>query len=164
MPDRDETVKRAKDAYLRAKSQLCSAFAVISDEYVNWSPAETARTPAQIVAHCAASVRYIQQQMDGTPFAPATTAEADAMFREWERGFQTRAQALALLEEVSEQYVAWLDALTVERLASVVALPFGLGAIPVEAFLGAAPDHTRGHAAQLEYIQTLTGDRDWHLG
>ena len=130
---------------------------------MNWSPAPTARTPVQIVAHSAMAVKYIHQQMDGIPFHHKTTAEADAAFREWEQHFDSREQVIGFLDEVSENYLASLDGLTPERLETMAELPFGLSAMPVEAWLKAAPDHIRSHIPQLEYLQTIYGDRDWHL-
>lgn len=158
-----ETIERAKAAYVHSKAQLCSAFANIPDERLNWSPSSTARTPIQIVAHAAEAVKFINEQLDGIPFQHKSTAEADAAFREWEGQFNSREQVIGLLEEISTRYLAWLDNLTPKRLESEVDLPFNLGTMSIASWLTAAPDHTRFHAAQLEYIQTIYSDRDWHL-
>ena len=162
MPTVQETTEQAKAAYLHSTAQLRSAFAYISEEKLNWSPSPTARTPVQIVAHAAQAVNFIHQQMSGVPFRHKTTAEADAAFRDWERQFDSREQVIGLLEEVSVNYLNWLDGLTQERLETITDLPFGLGAMPVESWLAAAPAHTQFHTAQLEYIQTICDDRDWH--
>ncbi len=164
MPTLPETIEQAKATYLQAKAQLCSTFGNIPEERLNWSPSQTARTPIQIVAHCATAVKSINAQMEGTPFHYKTTAEAETAFRKDELQFHSREQVLNYLEEVSNNYLAWLDALTPERLASIAQLPFGLGAMPVENWLPFPAHHTRHHAAQLEYIQTIYGDQDWHLG
>jgi hypothetical protein len=164
MPTHKETIDHAKAAFLQAKSQLSCALANVSEERLNWSPSPSARTPIQIVAHCATAIKYIHQQMDGTPFNHKTTAEADAAFRAEESAFQSREQALEYLETVSASYLAFLGTLTDERLDATEALPFGLGVLPVREWLGAAPGHTQGHVAQLEYLQTINGDRDWRLG
>jgi hypothetical protein len=158
-----EAIDQAKADFIHAISQLRSAFGNIPDERLDWSPSPAARTPVHIVAHVAQAVQYIQQQMNGIPFRYKTTSEADAAFREWEQQFRTREQALRLLETVSEEYLSWLAGLTPERLEAPAELPFGLGVMPVGKWLTAAPSHTRFHAAQLEYFQTIFGDRDWHL-
>lgn len=163
MPALQETIDKTKETYLQAAAQLRAAFANIPDERLNWSPSPTSRTPIQIVAHCAAATNFIREQMDGTPFPLKNTEEADSFFREWERQFHTRAQALELLDEASAKHLAWLEGLTEERLQFMAELPFGLGSAPVEAWLDIAANHTRSHVPQLEYIQTIYGDKDWRL-
>ena len=163
MPAAQDTIDQAKAAYLQAKTSLCSTFAHTPDERLNWSPSPTARTPIQIVAHAAMAVQNIHQWMSGTPFHHKTTADADAAFRASEQKFHSREQVLGFLDDVSANYLAWLDELTPEHLESKVELPFGLGSTPLENGLDAAPNHTRGHIAQLEYIHTIYGDHDWRL-
>ena len=43
-------------------------------------------------------------------------------------------------------------------------LPFGLGQAPLGYFMTMGAAHTQGHIPQIEYIQTLYGDHDWHTG
>ena len=69
-----------------------------------------------------------------------------------------------LLDRNASAFLAWLDRVTPERLAAIVELPFGLGTAPAQSLMAAPASHTRFHAAQIEYIQTIYGDRDWHLG
>lgn len=156
-------IEQAKQDYLHAKNQLCSALANIPEDRLNWSPSPTARTPIEIVAHCAIAVKSIHEQMTGTPFHFNSTEEADIAFRKEELQFHTSEQVLGYLEEVSTRYTRWLDTVTADNLNSMVVLPFGLGAMPLENWLQISPNHTRGHIAQLEYLQTVYGDRDWHL-
>lgn len=163
MPSPQETINQARDAYLQSQAQLRAALNNIPEDRLNWSPSASARTPIQLAAHSAQSVQFIREQMSGTPFRYKTTAEADAFFREWEQQFESREQVLALLDEASYQYLAFLDELTPEHLEMSRVLPFGLGVMPVMGWLTAAPMHTRHHAAQIEYIQTIYEDRDWHV-
>lgn len=157
-------VEDARTNFAQAKGQLEKAFAGIPDDRLNWSPSETARTPVEIVAHSAEALFHIAEMIDGRPFYQGPTADADAEFRERERDFKTREAALELLEKNSSILLDVLDRLTPERLDSEMAtLPFGLGQAPIAMVLGAPADHTRWHAAQLEYIQTIYGDRDWRL-
>lgn len=159
----NETINQAKAEYLQAKDRITHALLNTPDDRINWSPAPSARTPVQLVAHAAQAMAFIHQQLDGTPFEIPTTAEADRSFRDWEQQFCTREQALDVLERNGAAYVAWLDALTPERLQDNVKMPFGLGYAPVEIGLKFVPAHTHGHAAQIDYIQTIYGDQDWHL-
>lgn len=78
-----------------------------------------------------------------------------------EKEFTTRQQVLSLLEQTSAEYLAWLDTPTPEHLASTVHLPFG--PMPMAAGITLPAQHLSGHVAQMDYIQTIYGDRDWHM-
>jgi len=156
-------IEQAKASFLQSKEALKGAFANTPDARVNWSPAATARTPAQQVAHAAEAIGHIQSQLAGTPLAWLTTEDMDRHFRQNELRITSREQALDLLEQNSAAYVAWLDSLAPDDLSRLAQMPFGLGHCPVSIGLTFAPDHMRWHTAQIEYMQTIYGDRDWHL-
>ena len=162
MKNEQETIERAKTDFLRAKQLLCDALETTPDDRVNWSPSATSRTPIQLVAHAASALEHIREMLNGHTFAIPTTAEADKFFRESEQQFRTREQVLLLLEENSTAYLQFLDTLTPEALGTSVEMPFGLGKAPMSAALSAAIDHTKWHASQIDYIQTIYGDRVWH--
>jgi hypothetical protein len=159
----EDVISQAKADFVRAKDQLSRAFATTPDDKINWAPSPTARTPVQIVVHCAQALKNINEFLDGRPFEFTDTAAADKFFRENERPFTTREEAVSLLEKNCAEYLVWLDALTPERLNTSIQLPFGLGSAPLAVGLTFPPAHTSGHAGQIEYIQTIYGDRDWHL-
>lgn len=157
-------IDEAKANLAQAKGQLEHAFANVPDDRINWSPSPTARTAVQQVAHAADALHHIAEMLDGRPFAVLSIPDADRGFREWESTFTTREEVHALLDKHYDAYIALLDRLTPERLESdMITLPFGLGTMPLKNGLGAGADHTRWHAAQLGYMQTIYGDQDWHL-
>lgn len=158
----NETIKQAKDSLLGARDRMTKALAATPDDRINWSPSPTARTPIQIVVHAANAVHNIHEMLNGNPFSVPDTATADAQFREEERQFTTREQALELLNKNCDKYVAWLDALDPARLDSMVTAPFNLGQAPLAVGLTWPPAHTNGHVDQMEYIQTIYGDHVWH--
>ena len=45
----------------------------------------------------------------------------------------------------------------------MVDMPFGLEPMPVAVVITFPTFHTRSHIPQIEYIQTIYGDRDWHM-
>lgn len=158
----NDVVSSAKADFLQAKQGLLHALANTPDERVNWSPAPTARTPIHLVVHAAEAIGAIHAALDGTPFPYRTTEAADRFFREVEAGVATREEALALFEAKAEAYVAWLEALDPARLDTSATMPFG-GAVPMAFALTIPALHTRYHVAQLDYLQTAYGDRDWHV-
>ena len=156
-----DTVSTTKDEFLRAKAQLIRALEKTPDDRINWSPSETARTPVHIVAHAECAIEFIHQMMMGKPFDIATTADADRYFLDAERPYTTREDALSLLESKSDAFVTWLESVTAEDLAVMAPMPFGMGAVPVSLGITFPAMHTQGHTAQIDYIQTIYGDRIW---
>lgn len=159
----EDIIASTKTEFLRAKDQMAHALATTPDDKLNWSPSATARTPIQQVAHGANAISGIQGMLAGKPFPFTNLSEFDAAMRAEEKEFSTRDAVLSLLEQNSAEYLAWLDMLTPEQLASMVQLPFG-PALPTSVCITFAADHLRHHVAQMGYIQTIYGDHDWHMG
>jgi hypothetical protein len=156
-----DVVSEAKAEFGRAKDRIANALTTTSDDTLGWSPSPTARTPVQIGAHAALSIAGLMGLLSGEPFPFGNPVDADKAFREAEKGYATRDQVLELLEKNGADYVAWLDALTPEQVASTLDLPFGPTPMAVAITFNA--DHIRSHAAQIEYLQTVHGDHDWHM-
>lgn len=109
----------------------------------------------------AQAVRDIHEQLKGNPFLVPTTAEADASFWAQEAAISTRTEALALFDSHADAFEAWLAALPAEALDLKVTMAFGMGDFPVRMGIIWPAEHTKWHIAQLEYLQTCYGDRDW---
>src|SRR5437660_150029 len=156
-----QTINDAKAEFTRAKDRLAKDLKTTKDDKINWSPSSTSRTPVECVAHAAMSIEGIQGMLTGKPFPFSGVDELDAFSRQEEAKFKSREQALGLLEEKSKGYLNWLDTLTPEQIGSTIELPFG--SFPLAAAITFPADHLRCHAGQIEYIQTIYGDRDWHM-
>ncbi|MBX3113819.1 MAG: SRPBCC domain-containing protein [Fimbriimonadaceae bacterium] len=128
---------------------------------LNWSPGESARSVIHLVAHSAWSIDWIRSTLGGKPYPGATTADGDRAMREFEMGFTEIEPALALLDKNTKGWLNYARSLTVEDLDRIVDMPFNLGQVSVRDVLLAAAWHTNDHCAQIEYIQTILGDRDW---
>jgi hypothetical protein len=159
----NDLIEGAKSDFVNAKGRLVHALATTPDERLNWSPSPTARTAIQQVAHAAIAIKNLNDTLDGRTFKADSVEAADAGFRSEERRFTTREEVLELLETYSAAYVAWLDRLTPDRLESMVTLPFDLGQAPLKECLAFPPMHTMVHAGQIQYMQTIYGDHDWHM-
>jgi hypothetical protein len=157
----EEISSQAKAEFVRAKERMAHNLATTPDDKINWSPAPTARTPIQLVAHGAMGTAGIQGMLMGKPFPYSSFAEMDTALRVQEKEFTTREQALDLLEKTSAEYLQWLDTLTAEQLASTVQAPFG--SIPMVIGITLPADHLRNHCGQIDYVQTICGDLDWHM-
>lgn len=156
-----EARDQAKAEFVRAKDRLTQILAKTPDDRLNWSPSATCRTPIQQVAHSAMAISGIHGMLTGKGNMPENLAEFDATMREGEKQFTTREQALELLEKNSAEYLAWMDTLTDEKLSTIIDSP--MGPLPLSVGITFAGFHTRGHTAQLEYIQTIYGDCNWYM-
>jgi hypothetical protein len=161
LTQQNKTVSDAKAEFGRAKDRLTRALDTTPDERINWSPSETSRTPIQQVAHAAIAIEGIQGMLMGKPFPFSGPAEMDAVSRQMEKGYTTRESAVSLLNEKSDAYLNFLDTLSDEQVDSTFESPFG--AFPMASAITFAADHTRNHAGQIEYTQTIYGDQDWHI-
>lgn len=157
-------IEAAKESFLQAKGRMERALASTPDDKLTWSPSPSSRNTLAIVAHSASALHSITEMLDGRPFGTPTTAEADKDFREWENQFTTREAVAELFEKNSHKYLTFIDNLSEDRYGELVTLPFGLGQAPFFACASAAANHTNDHCAQIDYLQTIYGDQDWHIG
>ena len=159
----EDIISQTKAEFSRAKERMARALATTPDDRINWSPSPTARTPIQEVAHAAGAISGILGMLNGKPFPYTSLAEFDTALRTAEKEFTSREQVLSSLEQNSAEYLAWLDALTPEQIASTVHLPFG-PPVPMAVAITFPAHHLSGHIAQMDYIQTIYGDHDWYVG
>jgi len=158
----DDIISQTKAEYLRTKDRLIKVLSVTPDDKINWSPTPTSRTPIQVAAHCADAIHLVVDNiLKERPFPFSGFSEFDASMRAAELPFTTREQTLELLEKNSHEFFAFIDGLTPEALGTTV--KSFLGELPMTVAIGIPTEHTRAHIAQIEYLQTIWGDRDWHM-
>mgnify|MGYP001396299109 CR=1 FL=1 len=159
-----DPIEHAKEELVQSAARLLSLVDETPDDRLFWKPSPTARSIGEIVAHCAHAMNNIAPQMMGTPYAIATSSEANRTFLEHDRQFSDRANVVRYFEEARNGFIGHLDRFSLDEVDRLVTMPFGMGQAPVRLFMEAASNHTKGHIAQIEYIQTLYGDHDWHYG
>lgn len=159
-----DAIQIAKQDFEQSRARMLGLLGNTPDDRLNWSPSPTARTPLAIVAHAAISIHHITEMLKGRPFGVPSSAVADKYFRQEEAKFTSRADVVALFEGNAAAYVAWIDDLTEEGLSDPITFPFGLGTGTVLDCLSTPARHTDAHIGQLEYVQTIYGDQNWHIG
>jgi hypothetical protein len=154
-------IESAKSEFERICGRLLKNLATTPDDKLNWSPAPSARTPLEIAFHCAKSIALLHGCIDGRDTMPSLTSEQfDAHFREQERNLGSREDVVKMIHENSAAYITWLEGLSEEKLSGTWNSPFG--EVPVATAITFPGFHASGHVSQLEYIQTIYGDRVWH--
>ncbi|RYG45471.1 DinB family protein [bacterium] len=157
-----EQIENAKNDFLRAKGGLLHSLATTPDDRLTWSPSPTARSPLQLAVHAAEGIDFLRSVFDGQTF-DVPPVEADLGFRDHERTFTTRQEAIDLIEGRSASYLVWLDGLDAEEFASSPVMPFGMGPVPMALAITFPAFHIHRHLSQLDYVQTVYGDLDWHF-
>ncbi|MBV9851451.1 MAG: DinB family protein [Armatimonadetes bacterium] len=156
-----ELIAQAKEATARAKADLLKTFEFVPEDRLAWSPSPTARTPLWIVAHCGASNAAFAAILRGEPLPmPPDPAEAAALIRAGGRETATRLEAVRSVEDSTADIIRALDAVTAARIVTSPESP--LGPLPFTVWMQVPAIHMMGHARQLDYLQTIWGDVDYH--
>lgn len=160
-PNLSDLVAQAKESAQMGRERLLRSFDFVPDEKLNYSPAETARTSLQIVAHCGAANTAFATIIRGEDLQmPSDPVEAARIIRQSGMEIKTREEAVRLLEESTDQVLAALDKVTPEMLDTSPMSPFG--PFPFVFWMNLPGMHMNGHVSQLEYIQTIWGDLETH--
>lgn len=158
-----EKIDQYKTEFSQAIGGAKHALATTPENLLTWSPSKTARSALQVGAHIAIGGRDMLGNLTGDTFPIDTTEEAEKFHRERDSKVETLAECNELLDALTADYFKWLDGLTEESLSLLMKLPFGMGEIPVGMGITFMPVHVNWHTAQINYIQTIYGDHDWHM-
>jgi hypothetical protein len=154
-------VEAAKAEFQRTSGRLLKNLEATPDDKLTWSPSATSRTPLEIAFHCAEIISVLHHSIDGQNMMPsANPTEIDAYCRAQEKNTGSREDVVKKIQDTSASYIEWLDKLSDEKLGQTWNSPFG--DIPIPVAITLPTYHMEGHIAQLEYVQTIYGDRVWH--
>jgi hypothetical protein len=157
----EKIVEEAKAEFLRAKGRVVKGLETTPDDKLTWSPSPTSRNMLEQVAHCAMSISGVQSMFQGQQFPWSDMQTADAEWRKMEKQYTTRESVTKLLDDACDGYVKFLDGITPEFLATNWTTP--MGSFPMSSAITFMADHLRGHASQMDYMQTIYGDMSWHF-
>jgi hypothetical protein len=142
-----------RDLYQKGHGLLIATFSAVPEDKLTWKPAETSRNALQIAAHVAATNRYFILAFSGQP--PATE------FPE-------------IMKWIAQTSSAWTtkDKVLSELNGSFAELDAILGNMPPEMLdnervmigLWVSSFHCYQHCSQIDYLQTIWGDLEHHMG
>jgi uncharacterized damage-inducible protein DinB len=161
---KNEFLAQSASDFRFAIDRLVNALNHVPADRLTWSPSPTARNPVEVVGHTAQAIKNMLGNLTGDTFAIPNSEEAERIFREEDRKYKDKDTVLAQLNANADAYLAWLQGVSDDELEEVLPMPFGLPSMPRRAVIGFMAIHVMCHAAQVDYIQTIYGDRDWHLG
>lgn len=156
-----EVIGQAKQNIVRGKERLLKTFSFVPDDKLAWSPTPTSKSALRIVAHIGISNEGMAGIVRGEKPPFSDMRELFAMIDAEELKIASRAAAVQLVEEGTNQALAALDSLTPEQLGGMAGLP---GAeMPMAQFIMVIGMHMLNHAAQIDYLQTTWGDLENHF-
>lgn len=144
-------------ATLRMRDDLIRAARAVPTERHNWSPGGVARNTIYLVAHCAATNLFFAAIFSSSPLPYQTTEEREAAVE----GCETIDQAEALLNRSVTAVCDAIVALPEQRIGEQMVMPWG-ERMPVALSLLAPANHMQYHEGQINYLQTLLGDDEYH--
>ena len=165
MEQQNEDVKtlisQAKASVQFGGKRLSTGFAHVPDEKLEWSPAPTSRSALRIVSHVGFVGKRLAALYRGDNAGAPPPPDFAEMMRQQESSVTSREQALALLEDSTASVLAALDTLNAERIASDAHTIRDV--LPMRQMMMIAGLHIFGHAAQIDYLQTMWGDTETHF-
>ena len=129
----------------------------IPEEHYGFHPAPGTRTVGQMLVHVATATRVSHQIHAVEHLSDLSKFDFMDFFGTLaviEQKPHTKEHTLALLKEEGERYGSWLDTLTDDFLAEVVAMPQGPPKTRFEMLLG-PKEHEMHHRAQLMLIERM---------
>lgn len=156
-----ELIENAKTATTQAKADLLKTFEFVPEDKLTWSPSPTARTPLWMAIHCGAANAALAALLRREPMPlPSDPAEAAAFIRAAGRDTESRAEAIQAIEDSTAEVLRALDQVTEAMLKTSLDSPFG--PFPFTVWMQVPSIHMKGHARQMDYLQTIWGDVQDH--
>ncbi len=149
-----------KTEYQAAMARLLKSYHSTPIEKRDYSPSPSARSPREIVLHCALTVEAFTGLLKGQPLPFTDYKQVEPAVRAQEKEVGAAEDAEKWLNERSETYFAWLDQTKESDFQALVKL-LGMD-MPARVICEILSEHMVCHGAQIDYIQTIYGDRAWH--
>jgi hypothetical protein len=147
----------ALSAALKAREDLVRAARAVPEMRLLWCPGAVARHTLQIVTHCAASNMFLAAVIAELPLPYRTQEEEDAAIE----SCVTLDLAESFLNRSVTAVCDAIAAVSETRLSQQVAMPWG-ERMSVAISLLSPSQHMRYHEGQINFIQTLLGDDEYH--
>lgn len=158
-----DTLAAAQASLAESRDRMLRLLSFVPEDKLHWSPSPTSRSAIQILAHCGLVNSGIATVIAGKMPAEMPPPEAFfAQLRAAEAQFTDRESVVALLTSSTEDLLAVMGAVDDAAMGTSPNSPFG--PMPMPFWLSLTSGHLDGHAGQLEYLQTIWGDLDPHMG
>jgi hypothetical protein len=156
-----DLIAQSKRDTEQAAVQLLRTFEFVPEDRLNWSPSPTARTALQIVAHCRVANGMFAALLRGEALPLSSNPEeAAAQLREGGKDVSTRSAAMQSVKNSTTELLEALDKVSADMVSTEPVSPFG--SFPFPFWMRLPGEHMKGHARQIDYLQTVWGDLENH--
>lgn len=142
---------------LRARDDLIRAARAIPSENHMWRPSDLAHNVVEIVAHCAAANQFFAAVITGAPIPFRTQEEREAAVQ----ACDTLDKAEAFLNQSVTAVCDAIVSMPEDRLHEQMVMPWGERMTVAQGLLSPS-FHMQYHEGQINFIQVLLGDTDYH--
>jgi len=147
----------ALSAALKAREDLVRAARSVPESHWSWRPGGVAHHALRILAHCAATNTFLATVIGEQPLPYRTQDEEDAAVE----SCVTLDMAEAFLNRSVTAVCDAIAQVSEARLKQQITMPWG-ERMPVAISLLSPSQHMRYHEGQLNYLQMLLGDDEYH--
>jgi uncharacterized damage-inducible protein DinB len=161
-PETQQAVEGCKKSLGMIQHRLLTTFSFVPDDKLTYAPAETCKTSIGIIVHCANSNHFFAHIIAKQKMMDVDPAEAQKEAKAKELSVTSRDEAIQMLNDSIKVVEAALDTVNDETINAVIETP--IVTMPMNFWMNLPGRHMDNHASQIDYIQTIWGDMDWHLG
>jgi uncharacterized damage-inducible protein DinB len=147
----------ALEMTLRAGEELTKAVRALPPEGLTWKPHAAARHALSLMGHCAVTNLVYACVLANAPLPFRSQAESDDAINRCD----TLSKASASLQHSLTRLCDTLIALPADRLTEMVLLPDS-ERMPAALAMLVPANHMQYHVGQINYLQTLMGDQEYH--
>jgi hypothetical protein len=146
-----------------ASASMARTANAMPPEKVTWQPLEMGRTTLDQIQECGA-INHFGAKVLQTREAPPFDEAARERFARLKADHDTLEKALKLLDNGTEALVAAIEAFPEEDLDAMITLPFGPEGMTMSfaELMLMSYWNVVYHQGQINYIQTLYGDKEMH--
>jgi uncharacterized protein YndB with AHSA1/START domain len=142
-----------------ADAMFRSTLKAVPDDKFDFQPSPTAKSPRQIAIHYALGWEALLDALHGAGRFP----DFGVFMAEEARLLEEGADRETLDRRHESGLESWLAAIQKLEAADLASVRPGLfGAIAVRGLIGYPAAHAHNHAGQINYLQTIWGDLDFH--
>ncbi|HWD41447.1 MAG TPA: DinB family protein [Fimbriimonas sp.] len=161
-PATQAAIDQCKQNLMMGKSRLLMTLSFVPEDKLAYQPCETAKSAIAIAAHVALSNYFFASMIRGeNPWEGIDMEKMQAERKQKEAALDTREKVAEELEKSTALVASALDGITDEVYTSVLQTP--VMTAPMGFFMTIPGRHMDNHASQIDYLQTMWGDMEWHI-
>ncbi len=157
-----EAIKELAIQFFKGSAEKAEkTLSFVPEDKLNWKPTPTGRSALQIAAHIGVAMGGLASLLNNRGAKPITLEELFSGMNTEEAKYQNLDSVISLLQSGTARVIKALESVSAQEIETgSIDTPFGT--LPLRRYIFIPESHTHGHAAQIDYLQTLWGDTEIH--